>query len=66
VHLPYANRQICLGNILPSVFIVRGTKAMIDGDLAAFYEVETKILNQAVKPNITTSDELGVNVRYRG
>jgi hypothetical protein len=39
---------------------------MIDGDLAAFYEVETKILNQAVKPNITTSDELGVNVRYRG
>ena len=46
------NKQICLGNILPSVFIVRGTKAMIDSDLAALYEVETKILNQAVKRNI--------------
>ena len=46
------NKQICLGNILSSVFIVRGTKAMIDSDLAALYEVETKILNQAVKRNI--------------
>ena len=46
------NKQICVGNILPSVFIVSGTKAVIDSDLAAPYEVETKILNQAVKRNV--------------
>jgi hypothetical protein len=46
------NKQISLGNILPSVFVVRGNKAMLDSDLAALYEVETKVLNQAVKRNI--------------
>jgi hypothetical protein len=46
------NKKLSLGEILPSVFIVRGKKAMIDSDLAALYQVETKILNQAVKRNI--------------
>ena len=46
------NKPISLGNILPSVFVVRGIKAMWDSDLAALYEVETKVLNQAVKRNI--------------
>jgi hypothetical protein len=45
------NEPLSLGEILPSVFIVRGTKAMIDSDLAALYQVETKVLNQAVKRN---------------
>ncbi len=31
---------------------VRGQKVMLDFDLAALYEVETKVLNQAVKRNI--------------
>jgi hypothetical protein len=31
---------------------IRGVKVMLDFDLAALYEVETKVLNQAVKRNI--------------
>ena len=37
--------------ILPSVFVVRGIKAMLDSDLAPLYGVETRQLNQAVKRN---------------
>lgn len=33
------------------ILVVRGQKAMLDSDLAALYEVETKVLNQAVKRN---------------
>jgi ORF6N domain-containing protein len=33
------------------ILLVRGQKAMLDSDLAALYEVETKVLNQAVKRN---------------
>ena len=31
---------------------VRGCKVMLDFDLAMLYEVETKVLNQAVKRNV--------------
>ena len=31
---------------------IRGVKVIFDFDLAALYEVETKVLNQAVKRNI--------------
>ncbi len=34
------------------IYIVRGQKVMLDSDLAKLYEVETKVLNQAVKRNI--------------
>ncbi|MBF0472631.1 MAG: ORF6N domain-containing protein [Nitrospirae bacterium] len=34
------------------IFIIRGKKVIIDKDIAELYEVETKILNQAVKRNI--------------
>ena len=34
------------------IFIIRGHKVMLDKDLAALYEVETKNLNKAVKRNI--------------
>lgn len=44
--------QISLETILPSVFVVRGVKAMLDTDLAALYGVETKRLNEQVKRNI--------------
>lgn len=35
------------------IYVVRGRQVMMDSDLAAFYHVETKVFNQAVKRNIT-------------
>jgi hypothetical protein len=34
------------------IFTIRGVQVMIDRDLAEMYQVETRILNQAVKRNI--------------
>ena len=34
------------------IYEIRGYKVMLDSDLAMLYEVETRILNQAVKRNI--------------
>lgn len=34
------------------IYIVRGQKVMLDFNLAELYEVETKVLNQAVRRNI--------------
>ena len=34
------------------IYEVRGIKIMLDYDLAALYEVETRVLNQAIKRNI--------------
>lgn len=33
------------------IFDIRGFKVMLDFDLATLYEVETRVLNQAVKRN---------------
>ena len=41
-----------LERIERSIYFVRGEKVMFDFDLAALYEVETRILIQAVKRNI--------------
>jgi hypothetical protein len=38
--------------IQQKIFEIRGQKVMLDFDLAALYEVETRMLNQAVKRNI--------------
>ena len=44
-------------NIIPAdriekaIYLIRGQKVMIDRDLAELYQVETKVLNQAVKRN---------------
>jgi hypothetical protein len=35
-----------------AIVLVRGQKVMLDRDLATLYEVETKVLNQAVSRNI--------------
>jgi len=43
--------------ILNKIFVVRGQKVMIDRDLAGLYEVETRILNQAVRRNETRFPE---------
>ena len=45
------SNEISLDTILPSVFVAHGVNAMLDSDLAALYQVETKTLNQAVKRN---------------
>lgn len=34
------------------IYLIRGLKVMLDTDLAKLYEVQTKVLNQAVKRNI--------------
>lgn len=34
------------------IYVVRGQQVMMDSDLAALYQVETKVFNQAVKRNI--------------
>jgi len=34
------------------IYVIRGQKVMLDGDLARLYEIETKALNRAVKRNI--------------
>lgn len=38
--------------IMNQIYYIRGQKVMIDSDLASLYEVETKVLNQAVKRNL--------------
>jgi hypothetical protein len=35
------------------IYLIRDQKVMLDKDLAELYEVETKVLNQAVKRNIS-------------
>lgn len=39
------------------IFLIRGQKVMLDRDLAELYGVETKVLNQAVKRNISRFPE---------
>ena len=37
--------------VVSRIYTVRGCKVMLDGDLAALYQVETRALNQAIKGN---------------
>ena len=37
--------------IMNKIYVVRGQKVMIDRDLAELYQVETKVLKQAVRRN---------------
>lgn len=43
--------------IQQKIYEIRGQKVMLDFDLAALYEVETKVFNQAVKRNIDSFPE---------
>jgi hypothetical protein len=43
--------------IQQKIFKSREQKVMLDFDLATLYEVETKVLNQAVKRNIDSFPE---------
>jgi hypothetical protein len=37
--------------IINKIYLIRGQKVMLDADLAALYDVTTRVLNQAVKRN---------------
>lgn len=41
-----------LSVIQSKIYEIRGVKVMLDRDLAEMYQVETRVLNQAVKRNI--------------
>ena len=41
-----------LAEIQSMIYEIRGTRVMLDFDLAELYRVETRVLNQAVKRNI--------------
>jgi len=40
-------------DIANKIYIIRGSKVMLDRDLAEMYDVQVKVLNQAVKRNIS-------------
>jgi len=44
--------MISVKRIKQSIVLIRGQKVMLDRDLATLYEVETRVLNQAVRRNI--------------
>ena len=44
-----AVQPISVDNITAKIYEFRGQKVMLDRDLAALYQVETKRLNEAVK-----------------
>ena len=39
--------------IASRIYLIRGQKVMLDSDLAELYDVSTKVLNQAVKRNLS-------------
>jgi hypothetical protein len=45
------NKLVVIDDIQSLIYTIRGVQVMLDSDLAALYEVETKVLNQAVKRN---------------
>jgi phage regulator Rha-like protein len=47
-----AIRPISVDRITQSILVLRGHKVLLDSDLAALYDVPTKVLLQAVKRNI--------------
>lgn len=49
--------SIAIEAIAEKILIVRGKKVMLDRDLAILYGVETRVLNQAVRRNITRFPE---------
>lgn len=39
--------------VMNKIYVFRGHKVMLDSDLAELYGIETKVLKQAVRRNIT-------------
>ncbi len=42
-----------IGEIEKKIYVIRGQRVMLDSDLAEVYQVETRVLNQAVNRNLT-------------
>src|SRR3989338_8567474 len=45
---PFVSHEV----IVRKIYLVRGEKVMLDRDLAELYQVETRVLNQAVRRNL--------------
>jgi hypothetical protein len=50
--MPEKKAIVPLGKIEQRILLIRGEKVIVDADLAGFYGVTTKVLNQAVRRNI--------------
>jgi chromosome condensin MukBEF ATPase and DNA-binding subunit MukB len=50
--LKFQKKRMKPSIIQQKIFEIRGQRVMLDFDLAALYEVETKVMNQAVKRNL--------------
>src|SRR5687768_19198 len=48
--------------VMNKIYLIRGQKVMLDRDLAELYDVETKVLNQAVKRN---SDRFPADFKFQ-
>jgi hypothetical protein len=44
--------ETSISQIENKIYTIRGLQVMLDSDLAVMYQVETKVLNQAVKRNL--------------
>ncbi len=53
IYLMKNNELIISNKIKQKIFTIRNVQAMLDSDLAELYGVSTKVLNQAVKRNIS-------------
>lgn len=51
------NGIIPIESIINRIYLIRNQKVMLDSDLAELYEVETRVVNQAVKRNINRFPE---------
>jgi hypothetical protein len=49
--MPKKKAFVPVGQIEHRILLIRGEKVIVDADLAEFYGVQTKVLNQAVKRN---------------
>ena len=55
---PVANGDQLIEPIEKKILTIRGVQVMLDRDLAQLYDVETRVLNQAVKRNIERFPEV--------
>jgi ORF6N domain len=46
------NQIVKVENVEDKIYMIRGQRVMFDSDLAEVYQVETRVLNQAVKRNL--------------
>ncbi len=56
LNMPRTTKQISatgvIGEIEDRIYVIRGQRVMLDSDLAEIYQVETRVLNQAVNRNL--------------